>query len=196
LTAAGLYAPGPQSGGRRPAPGRLGLVQAFVNSHFSLEADRGADRLATPAALAAWLRARGLEPGTVGARDLDRVLAVREGLRAVLAAHNGAPAGAAALAGLRAAADGLPVALRVGPDGATAPAPAGAGVPAALGLVMAVAHEARAAGTWTRLKACPGRHCGWAFYDHSPNASSSWCSMQVCGGREKARAYRRRAHTT
>jgi predicted RNA-binding Zn ribbon-like protein len=42
------------------------------------------------------------------------------------------------------------------------------------------------------LKACPGRHCGWAFYDHSRNQSARWCSMQICGDREKARAYYRR----
>jgi predicted RNA-binding Zn ribbon-like protein len=42
-------------------------------------------------------------------------------------------------------------------------------------------------------KACPGRHCGWAFYDRSLSRTSTWCSMRVCGGREKARAYRWRA---
>jgi predicted RNA-binding Zn ribbon-like protein len=192
MSAGALYAPGPQSGGRRPAPGRLGLVQAFVNSHFDLERERGADRFATAAGLAAWLDERGVEPGAIGPGELRRAVAVREGLRAALAGHNGAPADPDALAALREAADGLSVALRVDAAGATAPAPDGAGVLPALGLVMAVAHEARAAGTWTRLKACPGRHCGWAFYDHSRNGSSMWCSMQVCGGREKARAYRQR----
>jgi predicted RNA-binding Zn ribbon-like protein len=62
-----------------------------------------------------------------------------------------------------------------------------------LGLVLAVVHEAQTAERWYRLKACPGPHCGWVFYDHSRNCSSSWCSMQVCGGRDKARAYRRRS---
>jgi predicted RNA-binding Zn ribbon-like protein len=188
-----LYDPGPQSGDRRPAPGRLGLVQAFVNSHFSLGADRGADRFAGADGLAAWLGERGLAPGTVGAGELERALAVREGLRAQLAAHNGAAAAPEALARLRAAAEGVPAAWRVDAAGAIVPAPAGAGVEAALGLVLAAVHEARAEGTWPRLKACPGRHCGWAFYDHSRNGGSTWCSMQVCGGREKARAYRRRS---
>ena len=47
-------------------------------------------------------------------------------------------------------------------------------------------------GTWVRLKACPGRDCGWVFYDHSRNQSARWCSMKVCGDREKARAYYQR----
>jgi predicted RNA-binding Zn ribbon-like protein len=190
----GLYDAGPQSGARTPAPGRLGLVQAFVNSHFDLERDRGADRLATPAGLAGWLGERGLDPGAIDGAELRRAVAVREGLRALLAEHNGAPPDPGALAALRAAADGLPAAMQVDADGATSPAPAGTGAAAALGLVMAVVHEARAAGTWERLKACPGPHCGWAFYDHSRNGASSWCSMRVCGGRAKARAYRRRSH--
>jgi predicted RNA-binding Zn ribbon-like protein len=85
------------------------------------------------------------------------------------------------------------MAWRVDAAGAILPAPAGAGVHAAIGLVLGAVHEARADGTWPRLKACPGRHCGWAFYDHSRNGGSTWCSMRVCGGREKARAYRRRS---
>jgi len=52
--------------------------------------------------------------------------------------------------------------------------------------------EAATAGTWSRLKCCPGRRCGWAFYDRSASSRSRWCSMQVCGARAKMRAYRDR----
>jgi predicted RNA-binding Zn ribbon-like protein len=189
----GLYDAGPQSGGRRPAPGRLAFAQSFVNSFFDLGLERGTDHLATPDLLAAWLEERGLVPGRVTAADVRRAVAVREALRAQLREHNGLPRDDEALAALRDAADGLPVSMRVDSDGRTEPGPAGPGVRAALGLVLAVVHDARENGTWTRLKLCPGRHCGWAFYDYSPNQTSMWCSMQVCGGREKARAYRQRA---
>ena len=190
-----LYDAGPQSGGRRPAPGRLALVQAFVNSSFELEEPRGVDHFATEAGLADWLERRGLVAGPITASDLRRAVAVREGIRALLFEHNGSARDGAALAAMRAAADGLTVAMRVDADGLIHPAPVGAGVPAALGLVLAAVHEARADGSWRRLKACPGRHCGWAFYDYSASRTSTWCSMQVCGGREKARAYRRRARS-
>jgi predicted RNA-binding Zn ribbon-like protein len=196
---ADLYDAGPQSGGRRPAPGRLAFVQAFVNTFFVLEEDRrGADHFATEAGLGGWLEGRGLAAGRVTAGDLRRAVAVREGLRALLFEHNGSARDATALAAMQAAAGGLAVSLRVDADGATRPEPAGPGVPAALGLILAVVHEADANGTWTRLKACPGRHCGWAFYDYSASRTSAWCSMRVCGGREKARAYRQRvrARTT
>jgi predicted RNA-binding Zn ribbon-like protein len=62
--------------------------------------------------------------------------------------------------------------------------------------LLAILAEAMVDGSWQRLKACPGRHCGWVFYDHSRNNSGRWCSMSVCGGREKARAHyhRQRSH--
>jgi len=189
------FAAGLQSGGRPPAEGRLGLVQAFVNSHFDLDpARRGADVWATPAGLGAWLSARGLDPAghRPGRAEHARALAVREGLRAVLAGHHGEPPDRARVEALRAAARGLVSGTEVDDRGATVPVPASAGVAGALGLVLALVHEADAAGTWRRLKACPGDHCGWAFYDRSRNGGSTWCSMQVCGGREKARAYRAR----
>jgi predicted RNA-binding Zn ribbon-like protein len=190
-----LYDPGPQSGGRRPAPGRLALVQAFVNTFYELEDRRGEDHLATEAGLAEWLEERGLDPGEVTVADLRRALAVREGLRALLYQHNDNAPDAEALGAMHEAADELPVTMRVDPEGEIHAAPAGPGVPAALGLVLVVVHEAQADGTWRRLKACPGRHCGWAFYDYSVNRTSTWCSMQVCGGREKARAYRQRVRS-
>jgi Putative stress-induced transcription regulator len=74
------YGAGPQPAGREPAPGELALVQAFVNTHFDLAAG-GGETLASPEALRAWLSERGLLASArpVDGRDLDRVLAVREG---------------------------------------------------------------------------------------------------------------------
>jgi len=188
------YDAGPQSGGRPPAPGRLGLVQAFVNSHFDLVGDPGADRLETPEGLADWLEERELGGGgAVSRAEHARAVAVREGLRSVLAAHNGVAADPEAVAELGRVARALPAGFAVDAAGRTLPAPARPGVDGALGLVLALVNEAQAAGTWRRLKAGPGTNCGWASFDHSRNASSSWCSMRVCGSREKARAYRRRA---
>ncbi len=81
-----------QPGGRPPAPGELALVQAFINSHYDLELEHGADLFATPGALAVWLRRRGLlgRSENVTGSDARRAVAVREALRAV-ARENGAP---------------------------------------------------------------------------------------------------------
>jgi len=142
-------------------------VQAFVNTHFDLERNRGADRLATVPATVEWLCERGLlaSGATVDEAERRRAVAIREGLRALLAEHAGARARPAAVAGLRAAADGLHSAVAVGADGRTTAAAASDDLAGALGLTLALIGEAQAAGTWTRLKACPGEHCGWAFFD-------------------------------
>jgi predicted RNA-binding Zn ribbon-like protein len=57
-----------------------------------------------------------------------------------------------------------------------------------LGIVLI----ARADGSFARLKACPHKACGWAFYDISRNRSSQWCSMRICGNRTKGEVFRRR----
>jgi predicted RNA-binding Zn ribbon-like protein len=189
----GHYAAGPQSGGRPAGPGRLAFVQAFVNSFFDLEEHRGQDLFATPIGLQRWLEQRGLSAGKVSRADIDRVLVIREGLRAEFATHNGAPPDPARRAALREETEGLSAAFTLDENGDVAPAPACAGVAGALGLLLAVTHESQTAGTWRRLKACPGHDCGWVFFDSSRNAGGTWCSMQVCGNREKARAYRRRS---
>jgi predicted RNA-binding Zn ribbon-like protein len=181
-----------QPGGRAPAPGELALVQAFINSFFDLEVERGSDLFATPDRLAAWLAARGLLPArtTLRPRDRTRAITVREGLRGLAASNNDASEAipAASLAELNRAAEGARVEVRLHHDGPRF-APTGAGVDRALGVVLAITAMAMLDGTWQRLKACPGHDCGWAFYDHSRNQTSRWCSMAVCGGRAKARAH-------
>jgi predicted RNA-binding Zn ribbon-like protein len=188
-----LYASGPQAGGRPPAPGRLAIVQAFLNSHFDLAGEWGQDCFADPGHLAAWMAERGLEPGRLVPADAARAVAVREGLRAGLTEPDDpSPATRAAL---EAAGMDAVVGFHVDRRGEVHPVPFGSGLPSLLGLVLAAGHEAQACGTWHRLKVCPGPHCGWVFYDHSRNRSGHWCSMDVCGGRQKARAYRRRRRT-
>jgi predicted RNA-binding Zn ribbon-like protein len=49
-----------------------------------------------------------------------------------------------------------------------------------------------AAGPLQRLKACPGRACGWLFLDRTKNGTRRWCSMRDCGNPSKVRAFRLR----
>jgi predicted RNA-binding Zn ribbon-like protein len=42
----------------------------------------------------------------------------------------------------------------------------------------------------TRVRACPGRGCGWLFIDRT--SRRRWCRMEWCGNRAKARAHARR----
>ncbi|HEY1593613.1 MAG TPA: CGNR zinc finger domain-containing protein [Solirubrobacteraceae bacterium] len=185
-----------QPGGRRPAPGELALVQAFINSHYDLELEHGADLFATPETLTAWLRRRGLLAAgeSVGLGDARRAVTVREALRTVAQANEKQDKGGleTALVALDEVGGGCEVEVRFGERGPRL-VPAGRGsVDRALAAVLAITARAMIDGRWERLKVCPGEDCGWAFYDTSRNQSSRWCSMAVCGGRSKARSHYRR----
>ena len=185
--------PGFQPAGRAPAPPPLDLVQDFVNTEIAVW---GVDDIATPDALADWLRSHDLlsEGAVVDADSFVRARALRRVLRA-LASRNargatpddellGEFAAVAAESRLRFELDEQGGPLRLAPDDA--------GVNGALAGILSRVFEAQASGAWVRLKSCPGPHCGWLFYDASRNASSRWCSMSICGNRTKTAAYRRR----
>ena len=182
-----------QPGDRAPAPGDLALVQSFVNTSWDLERD-GQEQLGSPSDLAAWLGEHGLlKRGTkLGTADLNRALDVREGLRSMLFVNNGAPRNQEATERLNRVLGRTTLAVRFGGDATAELIPRGGDLDAALGSLASIVAVAQIDGTWSRLKACRGVHCGWGFYDHSRNQSGSWCSMSVCGSRSKAREYRRR----
>ena len=187
----------PQPGGRRPAPGDLVLLQSFLNTHFDLVDEWGADLLAGPERLRSWFASRDLlSDGTrrPSRAELQRVIAVREGLRE-LARRNRDPGVAcdpATFARMNVAAARVSLALGLGPERLVLSSRGGGSVDVAVGTLLVIAVRAMIDGRWRRLKACPGEHCGWVFYDHSRNNSSRWCSMAVCGGRTKARSHYRR----
>ena len=120
--------------------------------------------------------------------DLDRALAIREGLRALAFCNNGHALDAGAVDELREASKGIATEVRLGPEGPDFVPVDAAGADPALSVLLASAAEAMIDGGWERLKACPGRDCGWVFFDQSRNGSARWCSMKVCGDREKSRA--------
>ncbi|SCG45085.1 CGNR zinc finger domain-containing protein [Micromonospora coxensis] len=175
------------------APGRLRWIEEFVNTRRE-----DGDDIAAPEQLGHWLRDRGLLPAdaAVDPAGRDRAEAVREGLRALIAANNVAPVASprpdgldpAAGAALAALTRDLPLVLDVtGPAPRLVPGTADP-VDAALATLLAVVAEAVATGAWHRLKACREPSCRWAYYDHSRNRRRTWCSMEICGNRAKARA--------
>jgi predicted RNA-binding Zn ribbon-like protein len=182
-----------QPGGRAPAPGDLAVVQAFANSFWDLE--RGSpEQWPTPQALADWLSERDLlEPRSrLGAADLKRALDVREGLRALLLANNGAAVNQEAVERLNEALRGPGLFVQLNPSAQPRFAGRRRDLDTALATIATIVAVAQLEGSWQRLKACRGEHCGWTFYDYSRNQGSNWCAMSVCGSRAKARAYRRR----
>ena len=178
---------------REPAPGRLALVQRFVNT---VDYEHGREVLSDPARLRRLLAELGLidADADVSEDDLRRAIAVREALRALALGNNGVAVDPEQLAVLeRAAADGR---LVIRFDGAHAVlAPSVAGVRGALADLVGIVQTAMADGTWSRLKACRRDVCRWLFYDRSRNRSARWCQMAVCGNRTKTRAYRTRVRS-
>jgi predicted RNA-binding Zn ribbon-like protein len=183
----------PQPGARAPAPGDLALLQAFVNTHYDLTAERGGEILLDAGALTTWLTERGLieRRHHLDADDLERARMLREGLRALAFLNNGQRLNDDALDAMHRASAGAVTEIRIERHGARF-VPMARGMDAAIGALLAITARAMIDGSWLRFKACPGRGCGWAFYDHSRNQSARWCSMKVCGDREKARAYYQR----
>ena len=176
---------------RERAPGRLAIVQDFINTR-ELDGDR--EELADAGALAAWLRSRDLlGPGErLGPPDLERARELRERLRALLEerAHGGAAA--ATVSALNELGARALLVASLAPDGSVSLGPAAAGLDGAFAALLAIVARAALDGTWERLKVCSDDGCRWAFYDRSRNRSGSWCSMAVCGNRAKARSFRAR----
>jgi predicted RNA-binding Zn ribbon-like protein len=170
-----------------PAPGRLALVQRFVNT---VAPEWNQEMLSSPERLRVVLTELGLvsTAAPVSADDLRRALDLREAVRALALANNGGPAAPEAEEAIeRAATDALGVRFE---GGAPLVAGTAAGIAGALATLAGILAEAAAAGTWPRLKAC--RNCHWAFYDESKNRSATWCSMQLCGNRLKTKRFRSR----
>jgi predicted RNA-binding Zn ribbon-like protein len=187
-----------ESSPEKTAPEPLELVQRFVNSLHIHENRAPEDELADPEALRAWFAERDLLGASeqVSEEDLARAIDVREGLRAVLATHNGEPLDRGRVDRLNAAAAQASVRVGFGPDAEPGLVPDAEGVDGALARLLAIVAASVEQGTWQRLKACPRDCCLWAFYDHSKNRSGRWCSMDSCGNVEKARAFRERRRAT
>ncbi len=171
-----------------PAPGSLRFVQAFINT---TDLGSAPDELDSPPALAGYLSRWNLLPaGTeLSAADLERTLAVREDLRALLRSNTGKAVDPAVAVRLeRAAAVGL---LRVRFIGGARLEPAGGDLDAVLGGFFQVFAETRLDGRWPRFKACAGDDCGLCFYDASNNRTRSYCTLR-CSNRNKSRTFRRR----
>ncbi len=171
------------------APEPLRRVQLFVNTASVIE--HRAEWLPTPAALAAWLDENDSQAtGKPTQDDLDRALALRKALRALLRRNNTGEEATGAAAVVNDAAARAQLGLVLDEAGELHLDVRATGIDAALGRLVAVAYGATLDGSWSRLKVC--RKCCWAFYDPSKNRSGTWCSMQLCGNRSKTRAYRQR----
>jgi predicted RNA-binding Zn ribbon-like protein len=184
-----------EPGGRPKAPGRLELLQRFLNT-WNHEFPADWDRLGTPAKARAWLRAKDLVSAStrVTARDAARLRELREALRSLVVANHATFQPPPVAAALRRTSRSASLRVELDDSGRTRLEPTRGGVEAAAATMLGIVHEAHLLGTWPRLKGC--RQCGYAFFDRSKNRSASWCAMSICGNRTKNRTYRRRRSST
>jgi predicted RNA-binding Zn ribbon-like protein len=183
---------GEDPGDRAPAPGSLRLIQALVNTW---NAETGRDLLGTAPEASRWLVAAGLLPDRFALTGAQwaALAELREATRQVLSGHIERREDPEAASRLTMALAPSRLTLAVDPVGGVRLVSADHDpFSRVIGAVAAAIAEAATTGTWVRLKCCPGRRCGWAFYDRSASSRSRWCSMQICGARAKMRAYRDR----
>jgi predicted RNA-binding Zn ribbon-like protein len=184
-----------EPGGRPKAPGRLELLQRFINSH-NHDFPRDWDRLGTPEQAQAWLRHKRLVGPDVriSAGDVARLCELREAIRALTIANQAGQPDPASVDILRKASRTARLRVAVDDGGRIVLEPFRPNLDGAIATLLGILHEAQLTGQWRRLKAC--RQCGYAFFDRSRNRSAAWCAMSICGNRTKNRAYRRRRSST
>jgi predicted RNA-binding Zn ribbon-like protein len=176
----------------KPAPGRLRVVQALVNT---VELPDGSDRLADRSDARLWLvENRLLAPhAELAEADLNLVRRVREALRSLLVQNAGGPTPTdTALAPVHEIASAGTARACLADGGEVRLTAAGDSARDRLMDLLVIVRDAQRDGTWRLLKACANEECQWAFYDKSRNHGGTWCEMSACGNKLKNRAFRAR----
>lgn len=170
-----------------------GLLVDFVNTR---DIEEETDSIADPRGLQVWIRERtGDYLEAPDDEALQRLLALRESLRALLRTNNGEEIDAGELEPLEEAAERSRFRTTFSADGRLDIAPARSDLGGFEARLLLAIERLQSQGAWPRLKACTDEGCQWAFYDATRNHSRTWCSMDVCGNREKTRRYRERKGT-
>lgn len=166
------------------------LLVDFVNTR---DVEEGTDAIAAPGQLREWIAERtGEVLPEPKAADVQRLHDLRESLRGLMLANNGAKVDEKDIEPVREAAERSRFRLAFDAENGLALTPARADLSGfEASLLLAVEHL-QCHDTWPRLKACTDETCQWAFYDATRNRSRTWCSMDVCGNRQKTRRYRER----
>jgi len=168
----------------------IDLLVEFVNTR---DVEEGTDAIAEPELLRTWVAEHaGTYVPEVDGADLERVVELREALRALLRANNGVEAGEGEREPLRRAAERSRYRLDFGPAGNLSLSPAREDLTGFESRLLLAVERLQCEDAWPRLKACTDERCQWAFYDATRNRSRTWCSMDVCGNREKTKRYRQR----
>ncbi|WP_420031617.1 CGNR zinc finger domain-containing protein [Streptomyces sp. cg28] len=167
----------------------------FVGTLRARRNDLPMEKLATPELLDDWFVESGMLDLAPGASEVDLTLAIdlRESIYSLVAARlHDEPLPTDAVAELNLQASGMPVTLRLGPDGATRTGSVAQGLAA----LAREAVEILGGDDGALLRECARPECTQVYLDRSRGHRREWCAMRTCGNRVKAAAYRARQHTT
>jgi predicted RNA-binding Zn ribbon-like protein len=180
-----------EPGGRPKAPGRLELLQRFINT-WNHDLPPAWDRLGTQQKTQTWLRQKGLigPSARISHADATRLRELREAIRSLIVANVEGNLDAASVTTLRRVSRTAQLVVTTNDDGQTRLETHKSGIDGAVAILLGIVHEAQLTGEWPRLKGC--RQCQYAFFDRSKNCSAAWCAMSLCGNRAKNRAHYRR----
>ncbi|MBB4981020.1 MULTISPECIES: CGNR zinc finger domain-containing protein [Streptomyces] len=162
----------------------------------TLRARRNAEpleKLATPGLLDDWFMESGMLDLVPGASEADVVIAVqlREAIYDLVAARlDGRALPVEAVAELNLQASGLPVTLRLGPEGVMKTGSVSQGLAALAREAVQLLGGDEAA----LLRECSRPECTQVYLDRSRGHRREWCAMRTCGNRVKAANYRARQH--
>src|SRR4051794_16248702 len=136
-----------EPGGRPKAPGRLELLQRFINS-YNYELPHEWDRIGSHEKARAWLLEKRLAaPGdAITDADAARLRELREAIRALVIANHGGPPEPAAAEAVRRLSAGARLGVTLDGAGRTALEPAGRGAEAAVATLLGILHEAQLTG--------------------------------------------------
>ena len=162
----------------------------FLNSRRRVEKPDG---LRDTDAAAAVIKTLGVDAVVLDALALERLRRLRDALT-VLADREGGDRGRNRAWDLvNDIASAAPMIVRFSPDGETTVAPAGAGIDAVIGSLVADLHTLGQKDQFNRVRLCANEPCSHAFYDATRSQTQRWHSYAVCGNRSNVAAYRRRA---
>lgn len=173
-----------------PAPGRLDLLQRFLNLHDhtpGVTDDRPPPEMVQECLVEEGLLAR---DAPYLPEDHARAMQLFDAVHARLQAEAAGEATDAASRRIEELAQRIGFRLRFGEEPGLEPA--ASGVDGAIGRLLAILFLTELDGSWDRVKECASPTCHSVFYDRSKNHSGKWCSMQSCGNQHKVRAWRER----
>lgn len=177
--------------------GRLSL--SFIGT-LGQRASERIERIGSPAALADWFVAAGIEQATIEVPKAAyrRALRLRNALeRAVDAVRRGEAPSSSDIATINAVASAHPARLELDPASMTVLSVASDRTGAALGRIARDAIELLGTSAErARLRICGLDSCGSIFLTPAGRRERRWCSMERCGNRAKVASFRERTRAT